>query len=202
MAVAEQSTFRGIIEFFARLGIYDVVLPFLLVFTIVFAILEKTKVFGTETIGGQSYTRKNLNAMTAFVIAFLVVASARLVAAINESLANVVLLMIFALSFMLLIGVFYHYDEKVFLEGGWRKLFMVLMFVGIVLIFSQSVKTDSGEGFLTVAWNWISINFALGSVVIDSLIFLVIIIGFMYFITKDNKSGGGDHGSTGSGGHH
>ena len=45
--MVEQSVFRGIIEFFEKIGIYDVVLPFLLVFTIVFAILEKTKVFGT-----------------------------------------------------------------------------------------------------------------------------------------------------------
>lgn len=200
MAVAEQSTFRGIIEFFARLGVYDVVLPFLLVFTLVFAILEKTKLFGTESVGGQSYTKKNLNAMTAFVIAFLVVASSRLVAAINESLARVMLLLIFCVAFMLLIGVFYHHEEKVFLEGGWRKFFMVLMFFGVVLIFAQSVKMDTGEGFLDYAWNWIATNFAVGSVVVDSLILLAIIIGFMYFITKEPKAAGGS--SSNGGNHH
>ena len=42
------STFREVLLFFEQIGIYDVVLPFLLVFTIVFAILEKTKLFGTE----------------------------------------------------------------------------------------------------------------------------------------------------------
>ena len=194
MAVAEQSTFRGIIEFFARLGIYDVVLPFLLVFTLVFAILEKTKLFGTEVVGGQNYTKKNLNAIAAFVIAFLVVASSRLVAAINESLARVMLLLVFCVAFMLLLGVFYHHDEKVFLEGGWRKFFMMLMFIGVVLIFAQSVKFDTGEGFLEVAWSWIAVNFAGGSVVVDSLILLAILIGFMYFITKESKPAGG-HGN-------
>src|SRR3989338_10174572 len=103
MQVAEQSAFRGAIEFLARLGLYDVVLPFLLVFTIVFAILEKTKLFGTEKIGAHDYTKKNLNAMTAFVISFLVVASSQLVAAINESLARVVLLMLVSVSFIMLI---------------------------------------------------------------------------------------------------
>lgn len=188
MAVAAQSTFRGIIEFFARLGIYDVVLPFLLVFTLVFAILEKTKLFGTESVGGHTYTKKNLNAIASFVIAFLVVASSRLVAAINESLARVMLLLIFCVAFMLLLGVFYHHDEKVFLEGGWRKFFMVLMFLGVVLIFAQSIRTDTGEGFLEVFWNWIAINFAGGSVVVDSLILLAILIGFMYFITREPKA--------------
>ena len=82
------STFRGVIEFFAELGIYDVILPFLLVFTIIFAILEKSRVFGTEKIGDIVYTRKNLNSMVAFVIAFLVVASTQIVAIINTALAK------------------------------------------------------------------------------------------------------------------
>ena len=35
--MAEESAFRGVIEFFGVIGVYDIVLPFLLVFTIVFA---------------------------------------------------------------------------------------------------------------------------------------------------------------------
>src|SRR3989339_539361 len=42
------SVFGESIQFLAKLGIYDVVLPFLLVFTIVFSLMEKTKVLGTE----------------------------------------------------------------------------------------------------------------------------------------------------------
>ena len=94
MIMAQQTIFRGAIEFFQRLGIYDVVLPFLLVFTIVFAILEKTRVLGTEDIEGKKYTKKNLNAIVSFVVAFLVVASTRLVAVINTALANIVLLLL------------------------------------------------------------------------------------------------------------
>ena len=58
------SNFRENLSFFETIGIFDVVLPFLLVFTIVFAILEKTKVFGTDDIGGVKYSKKNLNAIT------------------------------------------------------------------------------------------------------------------------------------------
>ena len=49
----------GVLDFFKELGIYDVVLPFILVFTIMFAILERTKIFGTE--GEKKFTKKNLN---------------------------------------------------------------------------------------------------------------------------------------------
>ncbi|MBI1969999.1 hypothetical protein HYS48_04865 [Candidatus Woesearchaeota archaeon] len=198
MPVAEQSTFRGIIEFFARLGIYDVILPFLLVFSIIFAILEKTKLFGTEKAGGNEYTRKNINAMVAFVVAFLVVASSRLVAAINEALARVVLLMLVGISFILLIGVFYHHEEKVFLEGPWRKFFMVLMFIGVVLIFLQAIKTDQGIGWLEYAWSYIAYNFY-ASVFVDSLILLIVVIAFMWFITKEPKGAKKEeHGHGGS----
>ena len=56
-----ETVLGGVIGFFQRIGIYDVVLPFLLTFTIVFAILEKTRVFGVEKIEGADYPRKNLN---------------------------------------------------------------------------------------------------------------------------------------------
>ena len=36
------------IEFLREFGFFNVVLPFLLVFTVVFGILEKTRLFGTE----------------------------------------------------------------------------------------------------------------------------------------------------------
>src|SRR3989344_163631 len=41
--MADASTFRGTLDFLGELGVFDVVLPFLLVFTIVFALLEKTR---------------------------------------------------------------------------------------------------------------------------------------------------------------
>ena len=94
LIMAEPSTFRGIIGFFDKVGIYDVVLPFILVFTIVYAILEKTKILGTEEIEGIKYTRKNLNAMTAFVVAFLVVASSKLVAVVTDVSSQVVVLLL------------------------------------------------------------------------------------------------------------
>ena len=108
--MAEESVFRSVLSFFTDIGIYDVILPFLLVFTIVFAILEKTKVLGTEEIEGKKYTKKNLNSMVAFVMAFLVVASAQLVRIINETMANIVLLLLISVSFLLLIGSFYRED--------------------------------------------------------------------------------------------
>jgi hypothetical protein len=178
-----QSTFRGAIDFFAEIGIYDVVLPFLLVFTIVFAILEKTKVLGVEKVQNNEYTKKPLNAMVAFVVAFLVVASSRLVAAINEALARIVLLMLLSICFLMLMGTFYHHTEKVMLEGKWRKFFMILMFLGVVLIFAQAIKTDDGVGWLEMFWYYLSNNWQ--SSMTSSLILLVVVVGAIAFIVSE-----------------
>jgi hypothetical protein len=170
--------FRDVITFFGDIGIYDVVLPFLLVFTIVFAIFEKSKILGTDEIDGHRYPKKNLNSMAAFVIAFLVVASSRLVAVINEAMANIVLLMLIVVSFLLLIGIFYREDEDVILEGGWRTAFMATLLIAIILIFLYAL------GWLQDVWDYIVDNFS--SQLVGSIILLVIFVLFIWWVTRDS----------------
>ncbi len=177
--MAQATIFRGAIEFFTRLGIYDVVLPFLLIFTIVFAILEKTKVFGTMKVGDQTVPRKNLNAMASFVISLLVVASRELVAVVNESVANIVVLLLAVVSFLLLYGAFVKEGEPVFLSGTWKTAFMWVMLVGVVVIFLNAA------GWLNTALTWLSRN--INTDFVGSIILLVIIIMFIGFITKGEK---------------
>ena len=186
-----ESLFRGTINFFYTIGLFDVVLPFLLVFTIVFAIFEKTKVFGSTVIDGKTYTRKNLNVMASFVIAFLVIASSRLVEIIASVSSQMVILLFLSVFFLLLIGSFQKEGAGVFLEGGWKTLFVFIMFIGIVLIYLSALKIN-GESWLEKAWNFLSGTDT--SQAVGSIILVVIIIMFMIYIVKDpelkkNESG-------------
>lgn len=174
----EESAFRGAIVFFEKLGVYDVVLPFLLVFTIVFAVLERTKIFGIEKVANEEMTKKNLNAMAAFVIALLVVASTQVVAVINQGLAKVVLLLLIAVMFLMLIGTFFG-KEEVKLEGSWRAWGMGAMAAGVLLIFMHEL------GWLDPFWNYIISNWS--STVMGSIILLIVIIVFMAYVTKPEK---------------
>lgn len=175
--MVEPSGFRGVIDFLGKLGVYDVILPFLLIFTIVFAILEKTKILGTEKVGDKEITKKNLNSMVALVVAFLVIASTKLVAVVNEVIANVVLLLILAICFLLLVGVFFGSKEFTLEKyPGWIKFFMVLMFLGIVLIFLNAL--DWLKYLLTLIENW-DAEWAV------TIIFMIIILGFMWYIVKE-----------------
>lgn len=175
--MVEASGFRGVVDFLGKLGVYDVILPFLLIFTIVFAILEKTKILGTEKVGDKEITKKNLNSMVALVVAFLVIASTKLVAVVNEVMANVVLLLILAICFLMLVGVFFGSKEFTLEKyPSWIKFFMILMFLGIVLIFLNAL--DWLKYLLTLIENW-DAEWAV------TIIFMIIILGFMWYIVKD-----------------
>ncbi|MGV8169064.1 MAG: hypothetical protein ACP5N3_03330 [Candidatus Nanoarchaeia archaeon] len=178
----------GAMAFLERLGVFETVLPFLLVFTLVFAFLEKTKIFGTEKYkseSGKEYdvTRKNMNSMAAFCIAFFVIASAQLVKLISEVTSKVMIILILIFCFMLVVGVMRKEDKEGFQLGkGWIIAFEVIAFVAIALIFLNALGwLDDIFNFITGVW---------GSEATASLILIIIIVGFMFFITwGDNKPG-------------
>ncbi|MEK6875008.1 MAG: hypothetical protein AABX52_04645 [Nanoarchaeota archaeon] len=182
--MVRESVFGGIIDFFIKIGIYDVVLPFLLVFTIVFAILEKTRILGTVSVKGEKYPNKNLNSMTAFVISFLVIASAQLVEIITTVSSQVVILLMLSILFLLLIGSFYKEGEDVALQGGWRTAFVWIMFIGVVLIFLNAIKFEgTRESWLEYGLDYLAKQWS--STAVASLILIIGIILFMRWITEE-----------------
>ncbi len=183
-----ESNFGKAIEFFDKIGIFEIVLPFLFVFTVVFALLEKTRVFGVEKVGSEEYTKKNLNAMAAFSIAFLVIASANIVRIINEVAANMILLLLLSVFFLLLVGSF-HQEKKegFFLEKGIvRTGFILIMFIGLVAIFLHAIRTQDGKTWLDVITGWIQ-NFGVNDAV-PSVILVLVMIGFIAYITQSPKA--------------
>jgi hypothetical protein len=173
--------FRETLEFFNKIGVFDVVLPFLLVFTVVFALLERTKVFGVEKIEGREYTKKNLNSAAAFVIAFLVVASSRLVEIITQVSSQFVVLLFGVVLFLLLVGSFFQEKpEGVFLEGGWKTTFMIIVFIGLAFIFIDALGVlDDVSSFFS--------GTSTGELV-GTIILMFLIVMFIVFVTQDKKA--------------
>ena len=81
--------------------------------------------------------------------------------------------------FLILVGSFFKEGEGVFLEGRWRIFFMTFMFIGIVLIFLQALD------WLAPFWDFMQDNWEMQWV--SSLILIVFIVAFMYFVTRDSK---------------
>ncbi|MFA5176298.1 MAG: hypothetical protein WC413_03525 [Candidatus Nanoarchaeia archaeon] len=186
------SPLAGAIEFFKSFGLFDILLPFLLVFTIVFAILEKTMILGAE----DKKPKKNLDSMVAFVIALLVVASNRVVTALNLALPNIILLVMISISFLLMIGVFATTDEFDLKKKHttFYYIFTIGMFAGVIIIFMSSILGESpyctsGQecSWLEQAYNYVMGNW--GGSAVSSIILLAVIIGAILYVTgfKPNK---------------
>lgn len=176
------SVFGDSVAFLVKLGIYDIILPFLLVFTLVFAILEKTKILGTETKDKQEMTKKNLNAMVAFVMGFFVVASTQIVAVINKSLSQIFLLLLLIICFLMVAGSFHQQTkEGYFLDKSspYRNIFLVITFVAIIAIFMNAL------GWLDTIYNFLKNNW--NTSYVAAVIFVAVIIGFMAWIMHEPK---------------
>ena len=105
--------FKEAVAFMEDFGIYDVVIPFILVFTIIFATLEKIKIFGKDS--------RRYNALIALSIALLFIAATNLVEALNQYLPIIGLILAAFLGLAMMIGMF---SDK---EGGpGQKVFWVI----------------------------------------------------------------------------
>jgi hypothetical protein len=183
------------IQFLKDLGLFDVVLPFLLVFSLVFALLEKTRILGTEKIDGDDVPRRSINTMVAFVIGLLVVATNEVVNIINAALPNVVLLIVAVVMFLMLVGAFYKEGEFNFADQhkGWLLGFMVVLVLLILIVVANSIETESGDTWLEVAWDGISSGGeGVGSAAGAAVIFGVIAIIAIFIVVRKPSTGGED----------
>lgn len=176
------STLSNALDFFRDFGIFDVILPFLLIFTVVFAILQKTELLGKE--------KANLDATVAFVIGLLVVAATKVVVVINEALPQVMILVVVSLSFLLMLGVFAKPGGTFFdiLEGKFRIGLMVVMTLAVILIFLGTIQTDD-ESWLEYGWNYM-IDYWSGAVVGSIILFIVFIAAIFFIVGGGNKEKG------------
>jgi hypothetical protein len=188
--MAAPTVLGNVLLFFQRIGIYDVVLPFLLTFTIIFAIFEKSKILGTEKVEDTVYTKKNLNAMASFVIAFLVIASSRLVETITRVSSNIVILVLLGVFYLLLVGTFWTPSKETgenwtALTGKWNTLFMIIMFIGIIIVFLDAIRDETGRSWLEVLWDYLSQFWT--STAVASIILIIFIIVFVWFMARGKE---------------
>ena len=190
--MADPTPLGNVIVFLQKIGIYDVVLPFLLVFTHIFAIFERTRVLGVEKIDKEEYPRKNLNAIAAFAIAFIVIASSKLVETITAVSSQMVVVLMLMVFFMVLVGIFVEEGGATkIVEGKTRIVFMIIAAIAITALFLNAIKTSSGTTWLEVGFWWISQFWE--STAVAAVILMAGVVAFVYFMTKPAAKPGGGH---------
>lgn len=90
----------SMMNWFDSIGGFDIILPFLLIFTVCFAILQKIKLFGEPD------KSKPFNLVISLVIAFFLVIQEGLVAIIHGFLPRVAMLILVMLMILLITGIF------------------------------------------------------------------------------------------------
>ena len=176
------ATFTDLFRWFVRLGIQDSLLPFLLVFTIIFAILQKVNLFGED--------RKNIHVVLALIIGLLFVIphvtntypiKADPVEIINNAIPNVGVLIIAIIMVLLIVGVFGH---KLNIKGSPLAMVVILLAFGFVLyIFGQAAGWWHTSGFPSL-FSWLG-NPETRAMLIILAVFLIIV----FFIIGGSREG-------------
>jgi hypothetical protein len=174
---------QGILNNLQYWGLTDVLLPFILIFTIVFAIMQKVKPLGAE-----KERNKPFNVIIALVMALAVIIphvmgyyppDADIVNIINAALPQVSIVLVAILMVLLIVGLFGGKAEWGSGLSGWIALGAFLL---VVFIFGRAAGWFE---YLPTWLYWLD-NPDTQAMLIVIAIFAIII----WFITKDEKKPG------------
>ena len=169
------ASFDQVLVAWDNYGVFEYLLPFLVVFTITYALLQKVQLFGQAG--------KKINVVLALSFGLLFLQNVYLRTLFQRFIPNVSFILIACLMFLLLLGIF----------GGshsaWRgfALFLALIFSIISIIIAVS-NDYLGEGYSSLYEWW----FALDTVARSTIIFVIIILIVVGYAIKDdsNQQGG------------
>ncbi len=176
---AQGTLFGDFIQYLVDLGIADVILPFILIFTVVFAVLSRTHILGRD--------KKNFNVMVALVIALSVVIphvtgsykGVDIVDVINQALPNVSVWVILFLMALLLMGVF---GFSLAESQGLMAVLAGISALIVLIIFA------SAAGWLTPAiLKWLGLD----NPKVQSLIIIIAVFAVIIWFVTSGEGGGG-----------
>src|SRR3989344_416345 len=132
-------SFQDTISALQEIGVFDFLLPFLLIFSIIFAALEKTKILGED--------KTNINVIVSAIIGMLVLIQPGIIQTINLFLPRVSLIIVVVLMGLLVIAVL---AGKKFegLKGGLLSFAVIIALIAVVLAL---VVPDAGFSGLNIS---------------------------------------------------
>lgn len=177
------SVLRGTIDFLKDFGLFDVILPFLLIFAIVFAILEKTMILGKD----KDAPKQNLNSIVALVISLLFVSANKAVNLVTNALPNIALIIVIAVSFLIMLGVFWKNEEFDFKEThrNWYIFFTFVVFIALLLVFLGAYEYSPGVSLLTHLLD--SIGDGVSEDLVTGVIVILVVIGVLLWVIRGGR---------------
>jgi hypothetical protein len=167
--------FYELMNSFDSIGGFDLLLPFILVFTLVFAVLQKIQLFGTG--------RKNINAVIALVVSLFFLNNTYLIYILQRFLPNVSIVLIVFLAVLLLVGIFG--TGNAFKGKTLGGAFLISIIAVLFALVSDIFDPYSGPetGFSGIFYRTLSDS--------PGAVFAIFLIVFIaVFIFRDDASGG------------
>ena len=168
--VSESFNFDAFMGTLDSIGFYTVALPFLLVFTIIFALLEKIKLFGDKS--------RKFNMLIALVMAFLMIRVQSLVETMNNFLPQVSFLAIIFIVFLLLLGILIGPTEN-----GWKGIPLFLGIIVTVGVIIYALLTSSGTLGVGLP-SWLTLTTQDRNLLIGIVLFFL----FVWFVVSEPGS--------------
>ncbi len=150
------------------------ILPFLLIFFIIFAILEKTKLFGED--------KKRLNALISFVIGLIFISVAHPALVIQNLILFLTIAIIIVFIVLLLWGFVFGDIKEGFKPPKWMKIVLsVLIGIAVIMgiLWATGLYASFGDFFLGKEWS---------NVFFTNFIFLIVIAIALAIVLSGKKS--------------
>ena len=153
----------------------DVILPFILVFTIVFSILEKTEILGKK---------KDIHAVVSFVISLIVIGVPAAVGILQKFIPLIAVILIILFTWLLVFG-FAGKSVQVEWSPGLKRFFLIVL--GIVLLAAIGWAVGSTTGWL----DQLNVNAVLSAQITQMIIFVGAVIAVIAIAISSSEHEGG-----------
>jgi hypothetical protein len=149
----------------------DVILPFILVFTVVFAVLQKSEILGKK--------QRQIDAIVALVIGLLVVAFGKATGIITSLMPVLAVALIVMVVFMILVGAVFkpgEFDIPKSVKVLWGIIAAILVLVAVLII-------SGGWVYL------VSLFAGLGSEIVTNAVFIILIVAAIAVVIRFSGAG-------------
>ena len=130
--------FRSLLYQLESAGFYEFVLPFILVFTILFAVLQKVQIFGAR--------KKNFNIVLSVIFSLTIFLSTDLILILNNYISRMSFFIVFGLLVMIMFAFFGQKDSKL-KKGKGVWLGSLLAIIGVFWSFGENTGFGSFGAF-------------------------------------------------------
>jgi len=170
--------FQSFVTWLNSMGLLDIILPFLLIFTLIFAVLENTKIFGEN--------KKHIHTILGIIIGLVVVLPHTIggyqtigfdpVTIINGALPAIAVVIVAVIMLLILIGVWG--GRAKWTAGSLATWIFVLSLIVVIWAFGAAAGRLPG-------WDWLMAN--VGEEVVSFAIIVIVFALIIAFITAKDE---------------